>query len=100
LWRKRHYGEGGWAWDLWFPQDMARNPASIHETMAASMCAAPPLNPEMAEAYQRGFVDALRAVALAFGIAVPGRESQIVQTIVRVEAQQSGFRSLEAGKWR
>jgi len=58
--------------DLWFADDVKRILASTHETMRASMGAAPPLDPELAAAYQRGFVDALRAVAVAFGVASPG----------------------------
>jgi len=59
--------------DLWFPDDVRRTlcVASTHETMAASMRAAPPLNPETAAAYQQGFQDALRAVGVAFGVALP-----------------------------
>jgi hypothetical protein len=45
--------------DLWFAQDVARILASTHETMAASMRATAPLDAEIAEAYQKGFVDAL-----------------------------------------
>ncbi|MBN1137700.1 MAG: hypothetical protein JXM73_14025, partial [Anaerolineae bacterium] len=59
--------------DLWFPDDVKRILASTHETMAASMRAAPPLNPQTAEAYQQGFIDALRAVAVAFGVAAPAQ---------------------------
>jgi hypothetical protein len=61
--------------DLWFQQDVARILAATHETMRSSMGAAPPLDPELAESYQQGFGDALHAVAVAFGVAVPaGRE--------------------------
>ena len=58
--------------DLWFPDDVKRILASTHETMAASMRASTPLDPETAEAYPQGFADALRAVAVAFGVASPG----------------------------
>lgn len=58
--------------DLWFQQDVARILASTHETMAASVGAVSPLESEVADAYQRGFADALRAVAVAFGVYPPG----------------------------
>ena len=58
--------------DLWFQQDVARILAATHETMAASVGAVSPLESEVADAYQRGFVDALRAVAVAFGVYPPG----------------------------
>ncbi len=70
--------------DLWFREDVARILASTHETMAASMRAAPPLDPETAEAYQRGFQDALRAVGMAFGVASsaqPPRSTTVSRTI-------------------
>ncbi len=62
--------------DLWFPDDVKRVLASTHETMAfamdgASLGAAAPADPEVAAAYRQGFVDALRAVAVAFGVAQP-----------------------------
>lgn len=59
--------------DLWFPDDVKRILASTYETMAASMHASVPLDPEMAGAYQQGFVDALRVVGVAFGVAAPGQ---------------------------
>jgi hypothetical protein len=46
--------------------------AAAHETLQASSRGAPPLDPERAEAYHQGFEDALRALAVAFGLAVPG----------------------------
>jgi hypothetical protein len=86
--------------DVWFQQDVARILASTHETMAASMRATAPLDAEIAEAYQRGFVDALRAVAVAFGVAGPSRDGSGMRAMAHVEAQSPGFRSLEAGEWR
>ena len=59
--------------DLWFPDDVKRILASAYEAMAASMHASVPLDPEMAGVYQQGFVDALRVVGVAFGVAVPGQ---------------------------
>ena len=54
--------------DLWFREDVARILASTQETMHNSLGAVPPLDPEKADAYQQGFGDALRAVAVAFGV--------------------------------
>jgi hypothetical protein len=56
--------------DLWFREDVARILASAGETMRMSQNATAPLDPEMAALYQQGFGDALRAVAVAFGVAV------------------------------
>lgn len=57
--------------DLWFQADVARILASTQETMSATMSATPALDLEQAEAYRQGFGDAIRAVAVAFGIAAP-----------------------------
>ena len=56
-----------------------------------------PLDVEIAEAYQQGFVDALRAVAVAF-VAGPSGDGSDMRTTAHVEAQRSGFWSLEAGE--
>ena len=56
------------ALDLWFREDVARILAATQETMRCSMGAVLPVDPEMGTAYQQGFVDALRAVAIAFGV--------------------------------
>jgi hypothetical protein len=53
--------------------------------MAASMRATAPLDVEIAEAYQQGFVDALRAVAVAFG-AGPSGDRSGMRIMVQVEA--------------
>jgi hypothetical protein len=57
--------------DLWFREDVARILAATHTAMAASLRAAPAVDREAAEAYRQGFEDALRAVGVAFGVAVP-----------------------------
>ncbi|MBN1661959.1 MAG: hypothetical protein JXA93_26430 [Anaerolineae bacterium] len=85
--------------DVWFRDDVARILASTHETMAASMRATVPLDAESAEAYQKGFVDALRAVAIAFGVAVPMRESSHARCVAEARVRQSGVRHLETGEW-
>ena len=52
--------------DMWFRDDVARILASTQETMEASQ-AVTVIN----EDYQLGFRSALRAVAIAFGVAPP-----------------------------
>jgi len=60
------------ALDLWFRDDVARILASTHETMRGTAGSVTPLDEQRASAYQQGFEDALRSVAVAFGVAVPG----------------------------
>lgn len=63
--------------DLWFRDDVARILASAHLTMQASVQALPgagagsPGADEAHRLYQRGFTDALGALAVAFGVAPP-----------------------------
>ncbi len=57
--------------DLWFRDDVMRILASAHETMQACTGAVGPISPELSETYRQGFVDALRAIAIAFGVAAP-----------------------------
>jgi hypothetical protein len=57
--------------DLWFREDVVRILASAHETMRATSGIAHPQNPEAIATYHRGFVDALRVVAIAFGVVGP-----------------------------
>ena len=59
------------ALDLWFREDVARILASANETMQASTPGLAHVSPRLATAYQQGFVDALRAVGIAFGVAAP-----------------------------
>jgi hypothetical protein len=56
------------ALDLWFREDVARILASTQEAMQNSLGALAPLDPEAADLYQRGFADAVRALAIAFGV--------------------------------
>jgi hypothetical protein len=60
--------------DLWFRQDVARILAAAWETMQATAegirgGTVATSKDEVARAYERGFEDALRAVAVAFGLA-------------------------------
>jgi hypothetical protein len=59
------------ALDLWFREDVARILASAYETMRSSTVGWSHASPKLATAYQQGFVDALRAVGIAFGVATP-----------------------------
>ena len=90
--------------DMWFKEDAARILASTHEAMASSMNATQPANPELAEAYRTGFVDALRSVAVAFGVGSPSQFSIPTTTshIVEVEHQGSNHhnQSFPASSWR
>ncbi len=57
--------------DFWFREDCARILAATQETMAVTMNATPALDPVQAKAYRQGFSDAIRSVAIAFGVAAP-----------------------------
>jgi hypothetical protein len=79
--------------DLWFREDVARILASTHETMHAAQRATAPLDPELAATYRQGFADALRAVAVAFGVAVPSSVQPVERpryTVVVPPGQESG----------
>jgi hypothetical protein len=54
--------------DLWFRQDCERILTSVLTTMQASQAATAPN-----EEYQQGFADAIRAVAMAFGLTAPSQ---------------------------
>jgi hypothetical protein len=66
--------------DLWFREDVARILASTGEAIYASTRAASaahgPHPGDLMAAYQQGVEDALRAVGLAFGLAVEGRSQE------------------------
>jgi len=57
--------------DMWFREDVTRTLASVLEVQRNTARSVTALDGEFAEAYQRGFVDALCAVAVAFGIRAP-----------------------------
>ena len=57
--------------DMWFREDVTRILASTLEVQRNAARAMPALDGEFAAAYQRGFFDALRAVAVGFGLAPP-----------------------------
>ena len=62
--------------DLWFREDVVRLLAATLETMRASTWAmqdagATTGNREVADGYRQGFADAVRAVGVAFGVALP-----------------------------
>ncbi len=62
--------------DLWFREDVTRILASTHETMRASTGRIGSSDSELLDAYQQGFVDALRALSIAFGVGTPGSPVQ------------------------
>jgi len=57
--------------DLWFREDISRILASTQATVSSFMGAVSAADAEVAAAYRQGFGDALQALALAFGVAVP-----------------------------
>jgi hypothetical protein len=57
--------------DLWFREEVTRILASVLEVQRNNARSIAPLDTETAAAYQRGFVDALLAVAVAFGVRGP-----------------------------
>jgi len=69
--------------DMWFREDVTRILASALEVQRNAASAMPALDAEAAVAYQRGFADALRAVAVGFGIRPPTAEARQVDPRVR-----------------
>ena len=56
--------------DIWFREVVTRILASVLEVQR-NAARITPLDTEYATAYRRGFVDALQAVAVGFGLALP-----------------------------
>jgi hypothetical protein len=83
--------------DLWFREDVVRILASTHETMRNSMAAPLPLDAAVADSYRHGFDDALRFVAVAFGICVPGSDAAHGQGLVPRVQLVAGFGRPEEG---
>ena len=79
--------------DLWFREDVARILASTQRTMLVTMSGAQVLDSDHAEAYMRGFVDAILAMAVAFGVAAP-------REIGNDEQRAGGVRFIEAARPR
>jgi hypothetical protein len=59
------------AMDLWFREDVTRILASTYDAMQASTRAASTEDSGEMGLYRQGFTDALRAVAVAFGVGTP-----------------------------
>lgn len=57
--------------DMWFREDVTRILALTLEVQRNAARALAPLDTEAAATYQRGFVDALLAVAVGFGVRAP-----------------------------
>lgn len=68
--------------DLWFKEDVARILASCHETMRATSESVGDGN-EAGYHYRQGFEDALRAVALAFGVVPSPPSVRVIEGEVR-----------------
>ena len=87
------------ALDLWFREDVARILASTDETMRASTAGWSHVSPRLATVYQQGFVDALRAVGIAFGVAAPTLPRQVrpSQAAQFVEAEDHYVRRDQGG---
>lgn len=73
--------------DLWFREDVARILASAQETIWASTQATSPASPETASAYQQGFLDALRVIGIAFGVASPAPPSRPGERVPLLEGR-------------
>ena len=54
--------------DLWFREDVVRMLASTHEALRSTSGLVRTDNHEAVATYRQGFVDALRVVAIAFGV--------------------------------
>ncbi len=67
--------------DLWFREDVMRILASAHETMRRSTVATSPPGSALTNAYRQGFVDALRAVGVAFGVRLQGNLCEPCQNV-------------------
>lgn len=78
--------------DVWFREDVARILASTQEAMRAVTGATAPLDPEAADVYRQGFSDALQAVGVAFGVAVPEERAG--------DARISGALLVDGRGWR
>jgi hypothetical protein len=52
----------------WFRDDVTRLLAGVTSAAASTSEAFPTTEPQLAEAYRRGFADAIRAVAAGFGV--------------------------------
>ena len=67
---------------VWFPADVGRIIAGIHRAHTDSLNAAGMCSGNTAE-YQRGYDDALCAVAVAFGLSTPGESGRGAVTHAR-----------------
>jgi hypothetical protein len=55
--------------DLWFRDDVLRILGAVCAGVSGAVAANTPLDQEYAAAYRQGFEDAVRAVAVGFGVA-------------------------------
>lgn len=59
------------ALDLWFREDVKRIIASTYDTMQSSTAISSSQNSGETDVYRQGFTDALRVIAIAFGLGSP-----------------------------
>jgi len=80
--------------DCWFRDDVTRILASALEVQRNTARTVTPLDTEAAALYQRGFFDALLAVAVGFGVRPPSTPRESATTGKRREV------SGNVDKWR
>ena len=73
--------------DLWFREDVIRILGAACAGMGGAVAANRPLDEEYAAAYRQGFEDAVRAVAVGFGV------------VTRKNGRMEGWRVGRAEEW-
>lgn len=69
--------------NMWFREDIARILAATYETMRVSSSAVREQSTQEAGyLYEQGFADALRVMAVAFGLNIPGDRGRPAQAAV------------------
>lgn len=85
--------------DMWFREDVTRTLASVLEVQRNSARALAPLDSEAAAAYQRGFVDALMAVAVAFGVRPPSSGRAPAKAVERTTPTGPSYGGSNGSGW-
>ena len=78
--------------NMFFHEDVTRILGSVLEVQRNSARSVTALDSEYAVAYQRGFVDALKAVAVGFGIAPPTTNKPMRQVVGSICDNELGRR--------
>jgi len=86
--------------DMWFREDVQRILASTLEVQRNSARSVAALDTEYAVAYQRGFVDALMAVAVAFGIRLPSQAPRARAVEKRDPTYEGNNEGSNGSNWR